>query len=66
MPEQASAREKAEMSKPAKKGAFVSVPTWKLDTSFQAYGSIEVRAIGSATRTSAVSPCQCEVQGDGS
>lgn len=58
MPLQASASEKAEMSRPAKKGAFVSVQMWKLETSFQAYGRIEVRAIGSATRTRAVWPCQ--------
>jgi hypothetical protein len=60
MPEHASASEKAEMSRPAKKGAFASEPTWKLTTSFHAYGSIEVRAIGSATRTSAGVCCQCE------
>ncbi|KAH8644356.1 hypothetical protein IG631_01820 [Alternaria alternata] len=62
MPEHASASEKAEMSRPAKNGAFASEPTWKLVTSFHAYGSIEVRAIGSATRTSAGMYCQCEAQ----
>jgi hypothetical protein len=62
MPEHASASEKAEISRPAKKGAFASEPTWKLVTSFQAYGSIEVRAIGSATRTSAGTCCQYEAQ----
>jgi hypothetical protein len=62
MPEHASASEKAEISRPAKKGAFVSDPTWKLETSFHAYGSIEVRAIGSATLTSAGMSCQCEAQ----
>jgi hypothetical protein len=36
IPLQASASEKAEISRPAKNGAFVSEPTWKLETSFQA------------------------------
>jgi hypothetical protein len=45
--------EKAEMSRPAKNGALDSEETWKFRTSFQAYGSILVKAIGSATRTSA-------------
>lgn len=42
------------MSTPAQKGALDSEEMWKLDTSFQAYGSIDVRAIGSATRMSAL------------
>lgn len=48
------------MSSPAKKGAFASEETSKFKTSFHAYGSMLVRAIGSATRTSArrfVSSC---------
>lgn len=52
MPLHASASENAEMRSPAKKGAFDSEQTSKFETSFQAYGSIEVKAIGSATRTS--------------
>jgi hypothetical protein len=62
IPLQASASEKAEMRRPAKNGAFVSEPTWKLETSFHAYGSIDVRAIGSATRTSAALSCQSYVE----
>lgn len=46
-------RLKAEMSRPAKNGAFDAEETSKLRTSFQAYGSMLVRAIGSATLTSA-------------
>lgn len=45
--------EKAEISRPAKNGALDSEDTSKFSTSFHAYGSILVRAIGSATRTSA-------------
>lgn len=41
------------MSSPAKKGAFDAEETSKFKTSFHAYGSMLVKAIGSATRTSA-------------
>jgi hypothetical protein len=44
---------KAEMSRPAKKGALDAEETSKLRTNFQAYGKMLVKAIGSATRTSA-------------
>jgi hypothetical protein len=54
IPLAASAREKAAIKQPAKKGAFASEETSKFNTSFQAYGNIEVKAIGSATRTSAL------------
>jgi hypothetical protein len=58
IPLAASAREKAAIKHPAKKGAFASVETSKFNTSFQAYGNIDVKAIGSATRTSALWECQ--------
>ena len=45
--------ENADMSSPAKKGAFEAEETSKFKTSFHAYGSMLVKAIGSATRTSA-------------
>ena len=45
--------ENADMSSPAKKGAFDAEETSKFKTSFHAYGSMLVKAIGSATRTSA-------------
>jgi hypothetical protein len=41
------------MSRPAKKGALDAEETSKLRTNFQAYGKMLVKAIGSATRTSA-------------
>ena len=41
------------MSRPAKNGALDSEETSKFRTSFHAYGSMLVNAIGSATRTSA-------------
>lgn len=47
------------MSKPAKNGALDPEETLKLKTSFQAYGSMLVKAIGSATRTSAALNCKC-------
>jgi hypothetical protein len=61
IPEQASAREKAATKTPAQKGALDSEETWKFDTSFHAYGKMDVRAIGSATRTSALVLCQLEL-----
>lgn len=48
--------ENAEMSRPAKNGALDSEETSKSKTSFHAYGSMLVNAIGSATRTSAELP----------
>jgi hypothetical protein len=54
MPLRASLAEKAAIKQPAKNGALDSDPTSKLETSFQAYGSIDVNAIGSATRTRAL------------
>jgi len=53
IPLHASANENADMSSPAKKGAFDAEETSKFKTSFHAYGSMLVKAIGSATRTSA-------------
>ena len=45
--------ENADMSSPAKNGALDTEETSKFKTSFHAYGSMLVNAIGSATRTSA-------------
>jgi hypothetical protein len=45
--------ENADMSSPAKKGALDTEETSKFKTSFHAYGSMLVKAIGSATRTNA-------------
>lgn len=53
-------RLKAEMSRPAKNGALDAEDTSKLRTSFHAYGSRLVKAIGSATRTSAAMRGQCK------
>lgn len=47
------------MSRPAKKGALDAEEISKLRTSFHAYGRMLVKAIGSATRTSAAMEGQC-------
>ena len=57
----ASEREKEEIRMPAKKEALFLSPMLKSFTMGQAYGRMEVRAIGSATRHIAIDCCQSRV-----